>query len=165
MSKDFSFDIVSHVDLQEIDNAVNQARKEIAQRFDFKGTKSRIDFTRDEKLLVLVADDDMKLRNLRDILAMRLAKRGVSLKALEYGPLADAAEGTLRQEIRIISGIEHEKAKAIIRDIKELRLKVQSTLQGEQIRVSGRKKDELQEVIKTLRGKNYSIPLQFVNFR
>ena len=165
MSKDSSFDIVSHVNLQEVDNAVNQARKEIAQRFDFKGTKSRIDFNRADKLLILIADDDMKLRNLRDILAIRLAKRGISLKAVEYGRAVDALEGTLRQEGRIISGISHEKAKAIVKDIKALGLKVQSSLQEEQIRVSGRKKDDLQEVIRVVRARDYALPLQIVNFR
>ncbi|MDD5084536.1 MAG: YajQ family cyclic di-GMP-binding protein [Candidatus Omnitrophica bacterium] len=165
MSKDSSFDIVSEVDLQEIDNAINQARKEIAQRFDLKGTKCRIDFDKNEKLIVLVADDDMKLRSLKDILALRLVKRSVSLKAIHYGGPVQAAEGTLREEGKIIQGIPQDDAKEIVRDVKDLGLKVQASIQSDKVRISGRQRDDLQAVITAIRSKDYPIPLQFTNYR
>lgn len=165
MAQDFSFDIVSKVDLQEVDNAVQQSMKEIHQRFDFKGSKSEIMFNREEKKLYFTADDEMKLTNLRDILATKLAKRGVSLKALKYGEQEDALGGMRKQSAEIILGIPQDKAKEIVKKIKETKLKVQAAIQGDQIRVSGRQKDDLQVVMNFLKEFPLDVPLQFTNYR
>jgi uncharacterized protein YajQ (UPF0234 family) len=165
MPQDASFDIVSSVDLQEIDNAVNQAMKEIAVRYDFKGSASRIEFDRLQKKITILADDEMKLRALKEILSMRCAKRGISVKALKFGEEEKALGDSVRQQVEIIQGIPQEKAKEIVRVIKDLKLKVQPSIQGDQIRVSGKKKDELQTVIVRLRESKLDIPLQFVNYR
>lgn len=164
-AKDFSFDIVSRVDLQEVDNAVNQAKKELATRFDFRGSKSTIDWNRTENKIVLVADDELKLKNLRDILTTRLAIRKVSLKSLEWGTEEKAFDGMVRQEIKLTMGIPGEKAKEIVKEIKQLGLKVQPSIQGDEVRVSSRSKDELQNVIQYLKTRPPSTPLQFINFR
>lgn len=161
----FSFDIVSEVDLQEVDNAVNQAAKELAQRYDFKNSKASIAFDRKEKKITLVADDDFKLRALTDILATRMAKRSISLKSLKFNDAEKAFEGYLRQAVEICMGIDKEKAKELIGIIKGLGLKVQTQIEGEKIKVSSAKKDELQKVIAHLRGLNFSIPLNFCNYR
>ena len=165
MANDFSFDIVSQVDFQEIDNAVNQAMKEIKTRFDFKDSKSEIKLNREEKKIELLADDDLKLKNLVQILEGKLAKRGVPVKSLKYGVSEKALDGMLRQTAEIIQGIPQEKAKEIVRRIKDLKLKVQASIQGEQVRVSGRDKDDLQVVIQMLKNVNLDIPLQFTNYR
>jgi uncharacterized protein YajQ (UPF0234 family) len=161
----FSFDIVSEVDLQEMDNAVNQATKELAQRYDFKDSKSSIAFDRKEKKITLIADDDFKLRALTDILATRMAKRGISLKSLKFNDPEKAFGGYLRQGVDICMGIDKEKAKDLTSIIKKLGLKVQTQIEGEKIKVSSPKKDELQAVIVHLKGLNYSIPLSFCNYR
>ncbi|MCX5696076.1 MAG: YajQ family cyclic di-GMP-binding protein [Candidatus Omnitrophica bacterium] len=161
----FSFDIVSEVDLQEVDNAVNQACKELAQRYDFKDSKASIVFDRKEEKITLVADDEFKLRALTDMLATRLAKRGVSLKSLKFNDPEKAFEGYLRQTVQICMGIEKEKAKELAGIIKGLGLKVQTQIEGEKIKVSSAKKDELQAVIVHLRGLDFSIPLSFGNYR
>jgi cyclic-di-GMP-binding protein len=161
----FSFEIISEVDLQEVDNAVNQAVKELSQRYDFKGTKASITFDRKEKSITLIADDDFKLRALRDILTTRLAKRGISLKALKFNEPEKAFEGNLRQAVEICMGIDKERAKELIVIIKGLELKVQTQIEGEKIKVSSAKKDELQEVIAHLRNINFAIPLGFGNYR
>ena len=161
----FSFDIVSEVDLQEVDNAVNQAVKELSQRYDFKGSKSSIAFDRKEKKITLVADDDFKLRSLTDILTTRLAKRGVSLKSLKFNDPEKAFEGYLRQAAEICMGIDREKAKDLTGIIKGLGLKVQPQIEGEKIKVSSAKKDELQAVIAHLKGLDFPIPLSFCNYR
>ena len=161
----FSFDIVSEVDLQEMDNAVNQASKELSQRYDFKDSKASIAYDRKEKTITLVADDDFKLRALTDILATRIAKRKVSLKSLKFNDPKRAFEGYLRQVVEICMGINKEKAKELIGIIKGLGLKVQTQIEGEKIKVSSAKKDELQAVIVHLKGLNFSIPLQFSNYR
>ncbi|MDD5566184.1 MAG: YajQ family cyclic di-GMP-binding protein, partial [Candidatus Omnitrophica bacterium] len=161
----FSFDIVSEVDLQEMDNAVNQATKELAQRYDFKDSKSSIAFDRKEKKITLIADNDFKLRALTDILATRMAKRGISLKSLKFNDPEKAFGGYLRQVVDICMGIDKEKAKDLISIIKKLGLKVQTQIEGEKIKVSSPKKDELQAVIVHLKGLNYSIPLSFCNYR
>ncbi len=161
----FSFDIVSEVDLQEVDNAVNQAAKELAQRYDFKNSKSSIAFDRKEKKVTLVADDEFKLRALTDILATRLAKRGVSIKALKFNEPEKAFEGYLRQAVDICMGIDKERAKELTGIIKGLGLKVQTQIEGEKIKVSSAKKDELQAVIAHLRGLDFSLPLNFCNYR
>jgi cyclic-di-GMP-binding protein len=161
----FSFDIVSEVDLQEVDNAVNQANKELAQRYDFKNSKSSIAYDRKEKKITLLADDDYKLRALTDILATRMAKRNISLKSLKFNEPEKAFEGYLRQAVEICTGIDKEKAKELTGIIKGLGLKVQTQIEGEKIKVSSPKKDELQAVITHLKALNFSLPLGFCNYR
>ncbi len=161
----FSFDVVSDVDLQEVDNAVNQARKEINQRYDFKGSKCKIDFNREEKKLVLVGDNDYKLRALREVISGRLIKRGISVKSLKYGDPQQAFEGTMRQSVDIATGIDKEKAKELVKVIKDLKLKVQTNIQEDKLRVIAAKKDDLQEVMSHLKSLDFSLPLSFCNYR
>jgi uncharacterized protein YajQ (UPF0234 family) len=163
MAQEFSFDVVSKTDLQEVTNAVQQAQKELAQRFDFKGSKSSIELTGEE--LVLVSDDEGKLVSLKDILETKLVKRKVSLKALDYGKIEPAASGTVRQRAKIVQGIETEKAKAIVKAIKDAKVKVQASIQSDQVRVTGRSKDDLQRAMTVVRETDYGIPLQFTNYR
>ena len=161
----FSFDIVSEVDLQEMDNAVNQANKELAQRYDFKDSKASIAYDRKEKKITLVADDEFKLRALTDMLATRMAKRGISLKSLKFNPPEKAFEGYLRQVVDICMGIDKEKAKELAGIIKKLGLKVQAQIEGEKIKIISAKKDDLQAVIIHLKSLNFSFPLSFCNYR
>ncbi len=165
MPSQFSFDIVSEVPMQELDNAVNQAIKELSTRFDFKGSKSSLELNKTEKKIKIIADDDLKLRNLHDILKGRLAARKISVKALQFGDPEKAFEGTLRQEVTIVQGIPADKAKAIVKSIKESGLKVQAAIQDEQIRVTSKSKDDLQGVMQLLRANPPEIPLQFTNYR
>ncbi|MFH0984553.1 MAG: YajQ family cyclic di-GMP-binding protein [Candidatus Omnitrophota bacterium] len=162
-----SFDIVSQIDLQEIDNAVNQAKKELLTRFDFKGSQSSLEFRKDEKekTIRLIADDDMKLRNLQDILKMRISSRKISQKALDFKTPEKAFDGCLRQEVTLMQGIPQEKAKELVKIIKDLPVKVQAAIQGDEIRVSSKNKDDLQAVIQHLRSAPLTLPIQFVNFR
>lgn len=162
-----SFDIVSEIDMQEVDNAVNQARKEIEQRYDFKGSKSEINLEKEKEKegITVLADDDYKLKAIVDILQSKFIKRGISIKSLDYGK-AEAASGSMvRQVIKLKNGIPTEKAKEIIKIIKDTKLKVQSQIQEEQVRVTGKNIDDLQEIIALLKGKELDIPLQFENFR
>ena len=162
-----SLDIVSEIDMQEVDNAVNQARKEIEQRYDFKGSKSEINLEKEKEKegITVLADDDYKLKAIIDILQSKFIKRGISIKSLDYGK-AEAASGSMvRQVIKLKNGIPTEKAKEIIKIIKETKLKVQSQIQEEQVRVTGKNIDDLQEIIALLKGKELDIPLQFENFR
>ncbi|MBI5644437.1 MAG: YajQ family cyclic di-GMP-binding protein [Deltaproteobacteria bacterium] len=159
-----SFDIVSKTDTQEVDNAVNQAIKEMQQRYDFKGSKSEIKWEKKEEITI-IGDDDNKLKSVVDILETKLVKRGVSLKSLEFGKVEDASGGLKRQVIKIKQGIPTEKAKEITKIIKELKVKVQAQIQDEQIRVTGKKIDDLQEVIQELKAKELDISLQYVNMR
>lgn len=161
----FSFDIVSEVDLQEVDNAVNQASKELAQRYDFKNSKASITYDRKEKKITLLADNDYKLAALTDILATRMAKRNISLKSLKFNDPEKAFEGYLRQAVEICTGIDKEKAKELVGIIKGLGLKVQTQIEGEKIKVSSPKKDELQAIIAHLKALNFSLPLGFCNYR
>jgi uncharacterized protein YajQ (UPF0234 family) len=163
MAQEFSFDIVSKTDMQEVSNAVQQAQKELAQRFDFKGSHSSIELTGEE--IVLVSDDEGKLRSVRDIVESKLARRKVALKALDYGKIEAASMGTVRQRARIVQGVETEKAKAIVRTLKDAKLKVQASIQSDQVRVVGRSKDDLQKAIAVVRENDYGIPLQFTNYR
>lgn len=159
-----SFDIVSKIDLQEIDNAVNIAKKELSTRFDFKGSKSSIEFSKDE--LVLASDDEYKLGQLKDILESKVLKRGLSLLSLDYQKLEDATLGTVRQRIKLKQGVGKEDGKKIIQIIKDTKLKVQAQIMDEQVRVTGKKIDDLQEVMSTLRNNaEIPLPLQFVNMR
>jgi len=165
MAQEFSFDVVSKVDLQEVLNAVQQASKEIATRFDFRGSASKVEWNEKELTLTLTSDDAHKLKSVVDILETRLVKRGIAVKSLEYGKIEDAAGGTVRQTAKIQQGIPSEKAKDIVRTIKDRKLKVQAAIQADQVRVSGRNKDELQAVMTLLRGGDYGLPLQFTNYR
>lgn len=158
-----SFDIVFKVDMQEVDNAVNQARKEINQRFDFKGTHNEIDL--ENQSIVILGADDYKLTAVVDILRGKLAKRSVSPTCLDFGKKEPASQGAMRQRISLLQGIDKERGKEIVKAIKDSKLKVQAQIQEEQVRVSGKKIDDLQEVIQLLKGKDFGIDLQFVNMR
>jgi len=161
-----SFDITSNVDLQEVDNALNQARKEVAQRYDFKGAKASIDFDPKESKLVLVADDEFKVNALWEIVQTRLVRRNVPVRNLTRGTAAPAANSTIRQEITLQQGIPSEKAKDIVKFLKDSKLKkVQAAIQGEQVRVSGPSRDDLQEAIALLRSKDFGVELKFGNYR
>ncbi len=161
---DASFDVVSKVDPQELDNALNQARKEIAGRFDFKNSIASIES--DDKTITILADDALKLKNVIDILQSKAVKRGIDLKALDLSSAPEAASGsTFRQKIAIRAGIPKDKSKPLIEAIKAAKLKVQAQYQDEQIRVSAKSKDDLQKVIQLLKGLDYELPLQFVNYR
>jgi uncharacterized protein YajQ (UPF0234 family) len=159
-----SFDIVSNVDVQEVDNAVNQAVKEISQRYDFKGTRSGIKWERKDEI-TLAADDDYKLKAVTDILQTKLVKRGVSLKAFEYGRVEDASGGMKRQVVKVRQGIPQERARDIVKFVKDLKLKVQTQIQGDQLRVTGKKTDDLQAVIQAIKERDFDLNLRFVNMR
>jgi uncharacterized protein YajQ (UPF0234 family) len=161
-----SFDVTTGVDLQEVDNAVNQAQKEIAQRYDFKGSKASIDFQRAEGLLVLVADSDFRMTALFDILQTKLIKRGVSVKNLDIGEIKGAGGDTVRREIKLKTALDGETAKKVAAAIKDAKLKkVQAAIQGEQVRVTSPSKDDLQEAMTLLRGKDFGVELKFGNYR
>ena len=161
-----SFDITSTVDLQEVDTALNQARQEVAQRSDFKGSKASIEFDAKESKLVLVADDDFKLNALWEIVQTRLVRRNVPTKNLTRGASTPAANSTVRQEIALQQGIPTEKARDIVKFIKDARLKkVQAAIQGDQLRITSPSKDELQEVMRLLREQDFGVALQFGNYR
>jgi len=163
MAKENSFDIVSKVSLEEVTNAVHQTMKEVRQRFDFKGSQS--DVKLEDSELVLVSDDDYKLKALIDILEQKLAKRKVPLKALSYGKVESALGGTLRQRVGVQQGISTEKTKEIVRFIRDTKLKVKNTIQGDSVRVSGRDRDTLQDIIALLKEKDFGIDIQFTNYR
>ncbi|HEX3015499.1 MAG TPA: YajQ family cyclic di-GMP-binding protein [Desulfobacteria bacterium] len=163
MAKDASFDIVSQINMQEVTNAINQAEKEMEQRFDFKGSKSEIRLEEDQ--IILASDDEFKLSNVKDILEGKLVKRGVSLRALTYGKVEQAAGNTVRQEAKLVQGIDQDKGKKITKLIKESKLKVNASIQGDQIRVAGRNRDDLQAVIQLLKQQDLGLDLQFVNYR
>ena len=165
MAQEFSFDVVSKVNLQEVANAVQQAGKEIATRFDFRGSVSKIELNEKDLNLTLTSDDAHKLKSVVDILETKLVRRGVALKALDYGKVEPAAGGTVRQVAKIQQGIPSEKAKEIVRAIKDRKLKVQAAIQSDQVRVSGRAKDDLQEAIALLKAQDFGLPLQFANYR
>lgn len=158
-----SFDIVSEVDKQELDNALNQARKELATRFDFKGSTAEVVYEKDK--IVITAEDANRLRGLREIVIGKLSKRGVDLRNLKQEDAAISSMGHARQEIKIQQGLEGDKAKEIIKAIKAEGFKVQSALQDRQIRVTGKKRDDLQEVIAFVRSKDFGVATSFQNFR
>ena len=165
MADTSSFDIVSEVNLQEVDNAINQARKEIGQRYDFKGSKSSIDLNIKEKQMIVVSDDDFKMKSVIDVLQGKLIKRGVPVKALDYGPVEPSSGGTVRRVIRLRIGIDKEDAKRIVKMIKDTKAKVQAQIMEDQVRVSGKNKDDLQEIIKMLKEAELAFALQFTNYR
>lgn len=158
-----SFDIVSEPNMQELDNAINQASKEILTRFDFKNSKSQI--TLDKDGIHLISDNEEKMKSVLDILQSKVIKRGLSLKSLDVGKVEYAAGSTVKSLVKIIKGIETEKAKELVKIVKDLKMKVQASIENEKVRVSGKNRDDLQAVIQTLRGKDFSLPLQFNNFR
>ena len=161
-----SFDITSGVDLQEVDNAVNQARKEVAQRYDFKGSRAAIDLNRGDNTLTLTADDDFKMNALCEILQTRMVRRGVPVKNLTPGPIEKAANDTVRRVITLQQGIPSEAAKEIVKFLKDRKLKkVQAAIQSDQVRVSSPSKDELQEAMRQLRDQDFGVALQFGNYR
>jgi uncharacterized protein YajQ (UPF0234 family) len=166
MAAQASFDITSGVDLQEVDNAVNQSQKEIGQRYDFKGSKSSIEFKRAESMLVLIADDDFKMRALFDVLQTKLIKRAVSVKNLDIGETKPAGGDTVRKEIKLKTALDSETAKKVAAAIKEAKLKkVQAAIQGEQVRISSPSKDDLQDAIQLLKSKDFGVELKFGNYR
>jgi cyclic-di-GMP-binding protein len=165
MADNYSFDVVSRIDMQEMKNVVDQTLKEVGQRFDFKGSKTDLTLKEKEKQLVVISDDDYKLNAVLDILKGKCVKRNVSLKGLTYGKVEEALGGTVRQTITIQSGLPDDKAKAITKSIKEAKFKAQGQIQGEQVRVQSKSKDELQAVMKHLKEQDFGLDLQFENYR
>ena len=163
MAQQNSFDIVSQVDRAEVSNAIHQTMKEVGQRFDFKGSAAKVGL--EDKELVLSAEDETKLRNMNDIFQQKLVRRGVPLKALSYAHIEPAAGGTVRQRVQVQQGIPQEKAKEIVKFIKDSKAKVQASIQGDTVRVSGRDRDTLQQVIAGLKAKDFGINMQFTNYR
>jgi len=163
MAQQNSFDIVSQIDLAEVNNALHQTVKEVRQRFDFKGSHATVVLEKSE--LVLSAEDETKLRNMNDILQQKLVRRGVPLKALSYGNVEPAAGSTVRQRAKIQEGIPQEKAKEVVKFIKDSKAKVQASIQGDVVRISGRDRDTLQDVIAKLKDKDFGIHMQFTNYR
>jgi len=163
MSKESSFDIVSKVDLSEVTNAINIAKKEIENRFDFKGSKS--DITLDKEEIVIVSDDEYKLGQVKDVLLSKLIKREVSIKNLDYGKIEPASGGTVRQRVKLVQGIDKDNAKKINTIIKDTGLKVKSQIQDDQIRVVGKSRDDLQGIISAIRKADLPIEVQFINYR
>lgn len=163
MAKDCSFDVVSEVDMQEVDNAVNQAIKEIGTRYDFRGSKSEISLEGDT--IKLIGDDEYKLGAVVDVLKGKMVKRNVSIKNLEFGKVEAASGATVRQLVTIKKGISQENAKKVTKAIKDMKIKAQASIQGDQVRVSGKDKDDLQAVIQMLKNLDVPVELQFTNFR
>ena len=166
MAQNASFDVTTGVDLQEVDNAVNQAQKEIAQRYDFKGSKATIEFKRAEGLLALVADSEFQMTALFDVLQGKLIKRGVPMKNLDIGEVKQAGGDTVRREVKLKQSLDGETAKKVAAAIKDAKLKkVQAAIQGDQVRVSSPDKDALQDAIRLLRGQDFGVELKFGNYR
>ncbi len=159
-----SFDVVSQLNLQEVDNAINQARKEVAQRYDFKDTKTVIDFDKKEKITI-DSTDEFKVKAVDDVLREKLARRQVPLKALDPGKIEPGPNGRAKQEIKLKQGIDADRGREIVKLVKEMKLKVQAQIMGDQLRISGKKRDDLQAAIQAIRAKDLDLPLQFVNFR
>lgn len=165
MASDHSFDVVSKVNLQEVRNAVQIAQKEIGTRFDFRGTSAALEFREGEGKFLLTADHDMQLRSVTDVLTGKLAQRGVSLKAVRFGPVEQTPNGRVKQTATLQQGIPGEKAREIARVVKDLGLKVQPRIEGDQVRVTARQIDDLQSVMAALRAKDFGLPLQCENYR
>lgn len=166
MATTASFDVTTGVDLQEVDNAINQAQKEIAQRYDFKGSKAEIEFKRADSLIALVADNDFQMTALVDVIQTKLIKRGVPVKNLDFGELKQAGGDTVRRDVKLKMELDTDTAKKVAAAIKDAKLKkVQASIQGEQVRVSGPSRDDLQEVMALLRSKDFCVELKFGNYR
>lgn len=163
MAKDASFDIVSQVDMQEVDNALNQTDKEISTRFDFKGSNTKIE--RKDEEIHIDTTDDMKMKNVLDVLEGKLVKRGVNLKSFEYGKIESSLGGRVKQNIKIRVGLDKEQAKKITTKIKDLKLKVTPSVQGDAVRVTGKNKDDLQTAIAALKAADFDFAIQFTNYR
>jgi uncharacterized protein YajQ (UPF0234 family) len=162
---DNTFDVVSKIEMPEVVNAVQQAQKEIHQRYDLKDSHSNIELKEKDNKIILASSDDFKIRAVADVLQSKLVKRGVPLKGLTYGEILPAAGSTVRQEITLQQGIPIEKAREIVKKIKDSKLKVQASIQGDLVRVAGKDRDTLQSVIKLLRDADFGIDMQFVNYR
>ncbi len=158
-----SFDIVSQINLAEVDNAINQANKELTQRFDFRGSNSKIN--RDNLVVTIDSSDDYKVKAAYDVLQSKLVKRNVSLKSVQPENIEPAAGGRARQKLNLIQGIEQDRAREIIKKIKASKIKVQSSIQGDELRISGKKRDDLQETIALVKEMDLPLSLQFINFR
>ncbi len=165
MADEFSFDVVSKLDLQEVENAVNQMNKEMTTRFDFRGSVSRVDFDKKAPSITLFSDDEGKLKSVIDIVQNKFIKRNVSLKALDYQAIETAEKATVRQLVKLKQGIPSEKAKEIVRLIKDAKMKVTPSIQGDQLRIVSKSKDELQAVMNFLRPQDFGLDLQFTNYR
>jgi cyclic-di-GMP-binding protein len=165
MADEHTFDVTCEVDMQEVLNAVTQALKEIGQRFDFKGSKSNIEFDKGKHIITLTSDDEFRLKSVLDILQSKLVKRGVALKALDYGKIEQAAGSTVRQVVTLQQGIPQEKSKEIVKIIKETKMKVNVEIQKDQVRVRAKKIDDLQAVMALLKEKDLGIHIQFTNYR
>lgn len=167
MAKDASFDVVSEVDLQEVRNAVDQASREIAQRYDFKNTGSSVELTEqgDKPTIVVKSNTDQKVKDCVKVLEEKMVKRKIAIKALQAGNIEPAAGGTARQTLTINQGISTEKAKEIVKFIKDMKTKAQASVQGDQVRVTSKSRDTLQDIIAAIKEKDFGIPLQFVNYR
>ncbi len=163
MAKAESFDVVSEVNMQEVDNAINQTNKEIKQRYDFKKSKSEVSV--EEEHIKIISDDDFKLKSVIDILETKLVGRKVPIRNLEYGKVEEASGGTVRQLVKLKQGIDSETSRKMVKDIKGLKLKVQAQIMDDQVRVSGKNRDDLQAVIGFLKEKDYKLALQFINYR
>ncbi len=159
-----SFDVVSQLDLQEVDNALNQARKEVLQRYDFKDTATVIDWDKKEKISI-ESKDEFKVKAVDDVLREKLARRQVALKAVDFGKVEPGPGGRAKQEIKLKQGIDSDRAREIVKLVKEAKLKVQAQIMGDQVRVSGKKRDDLQAAIQAIRARDLDLPLQFINFR
>jgi cyclic-di-GMP-binding protein len=160
-----SFDVVSRVDMQEMDNAINQLKNEVRTRYDFRGSKTEIEFVRKDGIVRFLSEDDMKLRALRDLLIEKGVRRGIDTKAFAFGSPEKAGGDMLRQEVTVTNGIDQETARKVVKLIKDSRIKVQAAIQGEEVRVTGKNRDDLQAVIHLLRETELEIPLQFINMR
>ena len=160
-----SFDVVSRVDMQEMDNAVNQVKKEIATRFDFRGSKTQIDLDRKEGKIHVLTEDDMKLRAIKDMLIAKVVSRSIEADALVFGPSEKAAGDMVRQTVNITNGIDIETARKVVKVVKDTKLKVQAAIQGDEVRITGKQRDDLQEAIQILKEADLGMPLQYVNFR
>jgi len=165
MASDNSFDVVSKIEMPEVVNAISQALKEVLGRYDLKDSKSSIELNEKDLKIILTSDDDYKIKAVNDILQSKLLKRGVPIRNLDYGPVLPAAGSTVRQEVKLKQGLETEKAKEVVKTIKESKLKVTPSIMGDYVRVASKDRDLLQQVIALLRGGDYGVDLQFTNYR
>jgi uncharacterized protein YajQ (UPF0234 family) len=160
-----TFDIVSKIDLNEVSNAIQQTSKELQTRYDLKDSKSSVELNEKEHKILLASSDEYKLKAVTEILGQKLVKRNVPLKGLQYGPITQASHGSVRQEVTLQQGIPIEKARDVVKAIKDSKLKVQASIQGDLVRVSGKDRDTLQQAIALLKGKDFGIDMQFTNYR
>jgi uncharacterized protein YajQ (UPF0234 family) len=165
MASDNSFDVVSKIEMPEVVNAISQALKEVIGRYDLKDSKSSIELNEKDLKIILASDDDYKIKAVNDILQSKMLKRGVPIRNLDYGPIQPAAGSTVRQEVKLKQGLETEKAKAVVKAIKDSKLKVTPSIMGDYVRVASKDRDTLQQVIALLRGEDFGVDLQFTNYR